>query len=427
MQAQADLAQIPVDVYPSAHATPLGAAACARLALDPAAQVVDAVGGWTPQRTYEPAWSADRAAEHMARWHAPRRRALGREAQPRDLRPDPHRTTSPSSAPASWAPPSPGPRRHGLSVAARRGAGRRRRRHQQGQHRHPAHRLRRHAGHAGVPPRRPRLPAARRYAARTGIPVERTGALLVAWTDEELRTLPALLGKAQRNGYRACAIVGADEVYRQLPDLGAGALGGLTVPGESDHLHVDDDPRPRHRCRPARRRPAAPARRHGPRRRRLRHHPAHRAGEVRARWIVNAAGLGADVIDRLFGYDRFTVTPRRGELLVFDKLARPLVPRIVLPVPSSVGKGVLISPTIYGNVMLGPTAEDLPDRTATGTTEAGLEFLLDKGRRLMPRLLQEEVTAAYAGLRAAIDRADYLVELDGGGGICSSRASARPA
>ena len=84
----------------------------------------------------------------------------------------------------------------------------------------------------------------------------------------------------------------------------------------------------------------------------------------------------------------------------------------MLPVPSSLGKGVLVSPTIYGNVMLGPTAEDLRDRTDAGTSEAGLEFLLDKGRRLMPRLLDEEVTATYAGLRAAIDRDDYLIDLD---------------
>ena len=62
---------------------------------------------------------------------------------------------------------------------------------------------------------------------------------------------------------------------------------------------------------------------------------------------------------RLFGHHRFTVTPRRGELLVFDKLSRPLVDRIVLAVPTTLGKGVLISPTIYGNVMLGPTAENL--------------------------------------------------------------------
>ena len=121
-----------------------------------------------------------------------------------------------------------------------------------------------------------------------------------------------------------------------------------------------------------------------------------------------------DEIDRMFGYDRFRVTPRRGELLVFDKLARPLVNTIVLPVPTSRGKGVLVSPTIYGNVMLGPTAEDLDDRTATGTSQAGYDFLLSKGRKLMPRLLQEEVTASYAGLRAAVDAGDYLISADAG-------------
>jgi glycerol-3-phosphate dehydrogenase len=62
--------------------------------------------------------------------------------------------------------------------------------------------------------------------------------------------------------------------------------------------------------------------------------------------------------------------------------------------------------------MLGPTSEDLQDRTATGTSEDGFEFLLTKGERLMPTLLEEEVTASYAGLRAAIDSPDYLVELD---------------
>jgi glycerol-3-phosphate dehydrogenase len=250
------------------------------------------------------------------------------------------------------------------------------------------------------------------YAAVTGIPVERTGALLVAWTPEELDALPSLRAKAELNGYARCEIVGADEVYARLQALGAGALGGLTVPDESitctwttnlalateaisrgaalylgrvvDAVNVDAGIATL-RCS---------------------------AGDVRARWVVNAAGLGCDLVDAMFGYDRFTVTPRRGELLVFDKLSRALVDTIVLPVPSKVGKGVLISPTIYGNVMLGPTAEDLHDRSATSTSAGGVDFLLSKGRQLMPRLLEEEVTASYAGLRAAIDRDDYLIEVD---------------
>ncbi|TVX95061.1 NAD(P)/FAD-dependent oxidoreductase [Mycolicibacterium porcinum] len=250
------------------------------------------------------------------------------------------------------------------------------------------------------------------YAARTGIPVEHTGAILVAWDDEQLDALPGLKEKAEANGYHRCELVDSAAVYAAVPELGPGALGGLTVPDESIictwtvNLALATDAVNRGATL-------------------LTDHRVERietgaevttlhtsAGAVRTRWVVNAAGLGADVIDNMFGFSRFTVTPRRGELIVYDKLARPLVDKIVLPVPTSRGKGVLVSPTIYGNVMLGPTSEDLTDRTATGTSEAGFEFLLEKGRALMPRLLTEEVTATYAGLRAAIDHGDYLIEAD---------------
>ena len=250
------------------------------------------------------------------------------------------------------------------------------------------------------------------YAPVVGIPVERTGAILVAWTDAENQAITGLQAKAHANGYDRCAVVDAASVYAEVPALAPGALGGLVVPDESiicpwtttlafateavlrgAHLLLD-----------------------------------HRvtavcvggdlttvrttAGDVRARWLVNAAGLGGDVIDRMLGHDRFTIVPRRGELLVFDKLARPLVDRIVLPVPTARGKGVLISPTIFGNVMLGPTSEALVDRRDTATSEAGFAFLLSKGKAIMPRLLDEEVTASYAGLRAATEHADYVVEVD---------------
>ncbi|TFV58460.1 carbohydrate kinase [Mycobacterium sp. PS03-16] len=76
MQAQADLAQIPVDVYPSQHATALGAAACARMALAPALSLADAVGDWTPEHTYEPRWSPDTAADHLRRWRRAAQAAL---------------------------------------------------------------------------------------------------------------------------------------------------------------------------------------------------------------------------------------------------------------------------------------------------------------------------------------------------------------
>lgn len=253
------------------------------------------------------------------------------------------------------------------------------------------------------------------YAEQTGIAVERTGALLVAWTAEELDALEGLQAKAVSNGYTATTRIGADELYQREPHLGAGALGALEVPDEAlicpwtpplafateavaggvelmlqttitgiesstEHMVTTEDGR-----------------------------------SLRAHWLVNAAGLYSDEIDRMLGHNRFTVTPRRGELIVYDKLARGLVNHILLPVPSSRGKGVLVAPTVYGNVLLGPTAEDLEDKSDTDSSEAGLSSLLDKGSRIVPGLAAEEVTAVYAGLRAATEHSDYQISCDAEG------------
>lgn len=251
------------------------------------------------------------------------------------------------------------------------------------------------------------------YAAQTGIPVEPTGAVLVAWDEEQLAALPGLKQKAELNNYHQAYIVDSAAVYEMIPALGDGALGGLVVPDESiictwttnlalatEAVMRGAELKLRHRVVGVDITSESTTLR------------TDTGAEVSTRWVVNAAGLGSDIIDGLFGYQRFAITPRRGELIVYDKQARMLVDKIVLPVPTSRGKGVLVSPTIYGNVMLGPTAEDLEDRTDTSTSESGFEFLTSKGELLMPRLLEEEVTATYAGLRAASSHPDYLLEID---------------
>ncbi|MFF9474301.1 NAD(P)/FAD-dependent oxidoreductase [Streptomyces roseolus] len=250
------------------------------------------------------------------------------------------------------------------------------------------------------------------YAAEAGIPIEPIGALLVAWDEEQRAALPGLAAKAARNGHRATRIVGADELRRREPHLGPGALGALTVPGESivcpwsttlayatqavlsgvDLLlgcRVTD---------------VVPGTRNGAG---TPHRLSTTRGPLAARFLVNACGLHADDFDALLGVRDFTVTPRRGQLLVLDGYARPWVRHILLPVPGPLGKGVLVTPTVYGNVLVGPTAEDLDDRTATGTTADGLAGLREQGARIVPALAEEEVTAAYAGLRAATGREDY--------------------
>src|SRR5206468_11634954 len=81
----------------------------------------------------------------------------------------------------------------------------------------------------------------------------------------------------------------------------------------------------------------------------------------------------------------------------------------LLQVPTKISKGVLISPTVFGNVMLGPTAEDIADKFDNRSTEAGIASLYEKGRRILPTLLEEEVTAIYVGVRAATQHADYQI------------------
>jgi glycerol-3-phosphate dehydrogenase len=254
------------------------------------------------------------------------------------------------------------------------------------------------------------------YAAEVGIPVEPVGALVVAWDSEQLAALAEVRRKAERNGHRTTRMVALDELRRREPHLGPMVRGALDVPGESIicpwtttlafvtqavgngvDLHLDA-------------RVAAVTAVTAVTTVAAEHHITTNRGVLRARYLINTAGLYADDIDALLRDAPFRVTPRRGELIVFDKFARPLLDHILLPVPSARSKGVLVAPTVYGNVLLGPTADDIDDKTATASSAVGLEFLREKGATILPRLLDEEVTAVYAGLRA--HAGGYRIEVD---------------
>jgi glycerol-3-phosphate dehydrogenase len=251
------------------------------------------------------------------------------------------------------------------------------------------------------------------YAHRAGIPVERTGALLVAWTPEQRAELPAVEDKAHRNGVTDVRRIGADELYRREPRLGPGALGALDIPGESIICPWTPPLAYATQALAAGARLRLRSRVTGIRTGATEHQVVTGTGVVRCRWVVNAAGLHSDTIDAMMGGGEFTIRPRRGELIVFDKLARPLLSSILLPVPTARTKGVLVAPTVYGNVLLGPTADDIPDRGDVATTGPGLAALMEAGGRILPRLAGEEVTASYAGLRAATADRDYQIWVDG--------------
>jgi glycerol-3-phosphate dehydrogenase len=271
----------------------------------------------------------------------------------------------------------------------------------------------------------------RAYASAARIPVERTGALLVAWTPDQVAALPLIAQNARRNGYLAVRPLAAAELYAREPALGPGALGGLEIPDESiicpwttPLAFATEAVAAGVRLSLSTQVTGVAAAGDGT------WELATTRGPLRGRWVVNAAGLGSDTVDRMFGGGGFTIRPRRGELIVFDKLARTLLRSILLPVPTARTKGVLVAPTVYGNVLLGPTAEDAGDRSDTATTAAGLRSLLAAGRRILPGLAAEEVTSTYAGLRAATEHSDYQIRVEAGrryacaGGIRSTGLSA---
>jgi glycerol-3-phosphate dehydrogenase len=266
------------------------------------------------------------------------------------------------------------------------------------------------------------------YAARVGIPLERTGALLVAWDEEQRRELPGIVERSRANGYGAIRELDVAELYEREPHRGPGAVAALEVPDEAIVCPFTTPlafatEAVLAGCELRRSTPVTGVERinggfevHTP------------GGTLTARRFVNAAGLRSDEIDRMLGGDAFTVTPRRGELLVFDKLSRPLVDHILLAVPTKVSKGVLVSPTVFGNLMVGPTAEEVERKDDTSSTADGLAHLRSEAGRIVPALLEFDVTAVYVGLRAATEHPDFQIRFEDGyacvGGIRSTGLSA---
>ena len=252
------------------------------------------------------------------------------------------------------------------------------------------------------------------YATRVGIPLQRTGALLVAWSEEQREAFGGIIERANENGYDAIRELSVDELYRREPRLGPGVEGALEVPDEgiicpfttplafaTEAVLAG--------CELLRATPVTRVERveDGFR--------LEAGGEaITTRFLVNAAGQHADDIHRQLGYENLEITPRRGELIVFDKLARPLLSHILLAVPTGTTKGVLVAPTVFGNILLGPTADDVEDKEDTSSTAEGLAYLRSEGRRIVPELLRHEVTAVYVGLRTATGDSDYRISFDDG-------------
>lgn len=129
-----------------------------------------------------------------------------------------------------------------------------------------------------------------------------------------------------------------------------------------------------------------------------------------SRRVINAAGLYSDVIANMAQAGSFRITPRKGEYVLFDKEVGDTVGAVLFQTPKAGSKGILVTPTIHGNLMIGPNAQYVEDKEDVLTTRNGLEEVIDHARISVPGLDLSKVITQYAGLRASMESYDFVIE-----------------
>ncbi|MCL2186046.1 MAG: NAD(P)/FAD-dependent oxidoreductase [Treponema sp.] len=131
--------------------------------------------------------------------------------------------------------------------------------------------------------------------------------------------------------------------------------------------------------------------------------------EIKARYVINASGLYADEVSKIFNAEDFKITARKGEYYLLDRLTKACPSRVVFPVPTSVSKGMLVIPTVEGTALVGPTADEAEDKNDFSTTVKNLDHIIQSGKMIIPSLSQNDAIANFAGLRPCLGD-DFYIE-----------------
>ena len=261
-------------------------------------------------------------------------------------------------------------------------------------------------------------------AKKLGIPFMQNGSLVVALSDEDIPHMHELYERGQKNGVENLRILSREEALEMEPNLSddtKGALfaptGGIICPfrltsalAESANINGVDF----HLLTNV----TNIEKTDGGYRIDAIHYEEFGNGEekkvYRCKAVVNAAGVYADRFHNMMTDDKLTITPRKGEYCLLDVTAGDHVGRTVFRMPSALGKGILVSPTIHGNLLVGPTATDLDDKEGTFTTQEGLAMVNTPGASAVKNLPMKEVITSFAGLRPHGDRGDFVIgEIEG--------------
>ena len=241
------------------------------------------------------------------------------------------------------------------------------------------------------------------------IPFKRVGAFVVCFSTEDLPKLQELYGRGVKNGVTDMELLTGDQARALEPNLSdevAGALlartSGIVCPFELT-LGL-----------------AESAAKNGvefsfdteitglePAERGWIVHTSR--GDLSARTVVNAAGVFSGAVHNWVCESKLRITPRRGEYCLLDHTAGSHVSHTVFQLPGKYGKGVLVSPTVHGNLLLGPTAKDIDSLEDTATTAPGLQEVLDKSALGVKNIPTRQVITSFVGLRAHEDGDDFVL------------------
>ncbi|PCI46548.1 MAG: FAD/NAD(P)-binding oxidoreductase [Alphaproteobacteria bacterium] len=247
---------------------------------------------------------------------------------------------------------------------------------------------------------------------RFQLPVLKTGAMVVAWTEQEEQQLPQIIEKAHANGVTDVRLIDTREVRRLEPGLSQNARAAAWIPGE---YVIDPWSAPLAYLTQAIENGA-----HLKLSTEIRHGEFDGAvwqlqtGEetIKCRTVINCAGLYGDILEEdLLGKSSFEIRPRKGQFVVFDKIASKLMNAIILPVPTPFTKGVVVCQTIFGNVLVGPTAEEQDSRDDASVDTETLKKLQQTAIKIIPALQGVPITATYAGIRTASEEKHYRISV----------------
>jgi len=245
---------------------------------------------------------------------------------------------------------------------------------------------------------------------KLNLPLVKSSALMVAWTNEQTRALPGIVEKAHANGVTNVTQISLDELRRREPNLSPAAKGAVHIPGES---FIDPWSTPLayvHQALANGAKVYTLCEVQGGEFNNNHWKLKTNKGTFKSRTVINCAGNFGDRVEAINRPSPFQIIPRKGQLLVYDKPAVDLFNSIILSVPGKRTKGVLVFRSVFGNVLVGPTAEDQEDREQAEVTETVLLDLKTRGELIIPDLAGQNIIATFAALRPATQFSEYQIE-----------------